>query len=277
MNTRSPQFTAALVMIAWLATVISAWGIAAAGRPPDSSCCSEEVKNPQVHLEMAADARAVAAILSGAATTCKAPGPTGEKVKAPDEKRAACIRASVAAQVCADYLFIPSYSFLVWTLFLFVRSLRGAPRWTWTLTWGGLLLAATIAVSDVLENLRITHLIELAGRSPLPTAAIGQLLPSLKLATFTKMGAVALAVAVLATVWVSRSGSRLVWVLRLVAYAAVILLGVAIDQQSVLVTKLGMLTFVGFGLAALVHAIVVAVSPPPPPVSRNSQHQGGAR
>ena len=221
---------------------------------------------------MAADAGAVAAILRGAGT-CQAPGRTAEKVEPPGEKRAACIRASVAEQVRADYLFIPSYSFLVWTLFLFVRSLRGASRWPWTLTWGGLLLAATIAVSDVIENLRITHLIELAGRAPLPTADIEQLLPSLKLATFTKMGAVALAVAILGTVWVSRSGSQLVWVLRLLGYAAAILFVVAIAQQSVCVTKLGMAASGGFGLAALVHAIAVAVSPQP----LSTALQGGSR
>jgi hypothetical protein len=233
---RSPKICAALVMIAWLASLIAVWGMAAAGSEAikDTSCDSKDLQNRSVQLEMAGSPAAVSAVLDG------------------DPAKAVCMRAGVAAQVEADYVFIPAYSALALALFMFVRALRletKGQRGT-LLLLVGVLLCLTMIGGDVFENLQLTSIIEQADLSRLPI---------LRVAAYVKMGALALASLILGAVWTSASGSRLVWLPRLFSFAAAALFLAGMIGKDWQLASRGMAAFAAMSFAGLIHAVAVAV------------------
>jgi len=242
---RSPKVCASLVMIAWLASLIALWGMTSAGSAAikDGSCNSKDLQNKGLQLEMADSPAKALPVLNG------------------DSKKAGCIRAGVAAQVEADYLFIPAYSALSLALFLFVRAIRLASRGeegTVLLILAVLLVLAMVG-GDVTENRQLTPIIELAGKAQPPENLIGERLPLLRAASYVKMGALALAAAILGALWTSASGSRLVWLPRLLGLATAALFLSGMIGESWQLAAAGMAAFAAFGIAGLIHAIAVAV------------------
>ena len=251
---RSRKFCAALVIIAWVATLAAFWGMQDAARraiaPPQTApaplkaaCTSTDLEGLGIQLEMASSAEDAKNLL------------TGEPV------RADCIRRGMAAQVRADYLFIPAYSGLVLALFLFVRSFwitppRERKPWASALLILGVVLAAAMMTGDVIENLHLTSMIDLAARNhSLPNDAFDRLV----LVGRLKWGALAASAFLLALAWASDSWQRLAWVLRLLGFAAAALFiaGLATTQSELV--KAGLPVLFGFWLTALIHAIAVAV------------------
>lgn len=253
---RSPKVCAALVMILWLATLVAFWGMTAAGRAAiagDASCSPQDIQNKSLQLEMVSSAKQALEVLN---VSGKEP----------------CIRRSVAAQVRADYLFIPGYSLLGLALFLFAGSLRNARAWTWALLAIGLLLAAVMAFGDVRENLELERIVDAAGQNPPREDLIQPRLLPLQQFAFLKMGAVALAAFLLGALWRSRSGSWLVWAPRLLGImAGALFVGAMVVSQQPGETRpedwelaaLGMMVFSLFAFAALVHALAVAITVEP--------------
>ena len=254
---RSPKACAALVMIAWLATLVSLWGFGVAGRRAigdDPSCSMGDLQNRGVRLELASDAGEMRDILNG------------------DPFQAECIRRGEAGTVIfGDSFFLVCYSLLVLALFLFVRALR--PSSGRALAAVGVLLALTMAAGDVVENLHLLRVIQLAGEPDPPLDAIAAQWFGLKTAAYVKMGALALATVVLGALWPSRS--RWARVLQLFGFAAAALFVAAMvldlrkemldifgfqirDWQAAV---LGMTAFALFAFGALIHAAVTAADP----------------
>jgi hypothetical protein len=243
---QSRKLCAALVIIAWLATLVALWGMLDAGRravTPLKSCTPKDLRGLGLQLEMAPSAEAALNLLNG------------------DAAKAPCLRSGMAAQIRADNLFIPAYSGLTLTLFLFVCALRIPPSGKRrSLGRGllalGLLLALAMSAGDVVENLRLHSMIELAkSGQPLPDAAFEGLIWAGRL----KWGALAVSALALALAWTSRSFVRLAWVLRVLGLtaAALFIAGMALPRWQVV--NWGMAVLGAFWLAALIHAIAVAV------------------
>jgi hypothetical protein len=268
---RSPKACAALVMIAWLASLVSLWGFDVAGnrgiaeREPRNCSVKEDLQSKSVQLEMASGPDDVLAALNG------------------DPDKADCIRRGETAEVAyADTFFLAAYSLLILALFLFVRALR--PSLSLVLLVLGVLLALTAAVGDLVENLHLLDVIRLAGAND--RDGIGGLLPGLKTAAFVKMGAIALASLVLGALW---PRSRWAWVLRLSGFAAAALFVLAMLQdQNLLGTLkipmedwetagLGMIAFAAFAFAAVIHAVAAMADREQYSVSQPVQAQGGPK
>jgi hypothetical protein len=258
---RSPKVCAALVMIAWLASLFSFWGMSAAGAEAigtDTSCSVSDLDGVGVRLEMASQRDEVLAILGG---------------EPPSPAKADCIRRGEAAAVRADTFFLISYSLLTLTLFLFVRALRASsarPALLGILLTLGVLLALTMAIGDLVENHHLTELIRLAGQEP-PGSFAGHL-PDLRIAAYVKMGALALSAALLGALWSSRS--RWVWLLRLLAFGAAAVFTYGMVNEDWQIAVRGMGVFAAFALAALIHAIAVAVDREAYPGSRPLREGG---
>src|SRR5215213_7734656 len=250
---QSPKVCAALIMIAWLATLTSYWGMEVARGKAiggDASCSGEDLEGKAVQLEMVskADDEVLKTLI-------------GNEGKAP------CIRGRLAKVIAADYLFIPSYSALTLAFFLFVRSLRaGQPSLQNLLVALGVLLALTMAIGDIVENGHLLQLIKLAGQESLPQID-AEFLSDLKTAANVKMGALALASLILGALWPSRS--RWVLALRLFGFAAAALFAASmvLDLRKEMLDIFdfqirdwnaatdGMIAFAAFTLTALIHAI----------------------
>lgn len=244
---RSWKLCAALVIIAWLATLVSLWGMLDAGRravTPQEGCQPKDLQNIGLRLEMAGSPGDALKILNG------------------DPIKAACLRSGAAAQVRADYLFIPAYSGLILALFLFVRAFWIAPPREkgsigWALLTLGLFLAAAMLVGDVVENLHLTKLIKLAeADQQLPKP----LFDRLGFAGQLKWGALAASALVLALTWTARSPRLLVWVPRLLGLAAAALFITGLVRTDWKIVSSGMIALAAFWLAALIHAVTVAVA-----------------
>jgi hypothetical protein len=289
---RSPKVCAALVMIAWLATLVSSWGMEAAGRNAiaregsrrtkalkmagrmvvlqDIGCFPSDIKSKGVQLEMASCAEAALSYL-------------GRKLHAPVRpgslagRRSACIQRGVAAQVRADYVFIPAYSLLILALFLFIGSMRTEPAWFWVLLVAGLLLAAIMAFGDVRENLQLEGIINAAGQDP-PGEHLNEApLVPLQHYAFLKMSALALSAVLLSIFWTRRPLRVVVWLLRLSGFTAAVLFGagMAMSRSDWLegaisaawkvapwqLASWGMEAFVAFCLFGLLVAVAVAIHP----------------
>ncbi|HEV8579169.1 MAG TPA: hypothetical protein VGX68_08800 [Thermoanaerobaculia bacterium] len=248
---RSPKVCAALVMIGWLASLIAFWGMTVAGRDAvagDKSCGAKDLQSRGVRLEMAATAPKALDVLNH------------------EPAKAACIRRGAAAQVKADYLFIPAYSLLALSLFLFVRALREELSGRMSvlqkvLPAAGVLLVLAMLIGDVVENLHLTEVIRFAGLKPPEEAGIAGQLPALRAASSVKFAALALSAGLLGVLWSSKTGSALVWVPRLIglAAAAVFLYGLIRGEWEPV--SWGMTVFAALGLAALIHAVAVATDP----------------
>ncbi len=271
---RSPKACAALVMIAWLATLVSFWGFGVAASKAigeNASCSVADLEGKAVQLEMASTSADALAILNG------------------DPVKAECIRRGETAVVTyADSFFLVCYSLLTLTFFLLVRALSsGRSTLQRILLALGVLLALTMAIGDLVENLHLTEVIRLAGEKVPDGGEIDSKLPGLKAAAYVKMGALALSTVVLGALWPSRS--RWVWVLRLLGFAAAALFILAMLQDQNLLGTLeipmedwetagrGMLVFALFALAALIHAVATAVGPELSSASQPVQAQGGPK
>ncbi|MFL6294074.1 MAG: hypothetical protein ACJ759_24530 [Thermoanaerobaculia bacterium] len=262
----SPKVCAALVMIAWLAALVSSWGMSAAGARAigkDTSCSAGDLENVGIRLEMASSLGEVPAILAG---------------KPPSAEKAACIRRGETAVVRADTFFLISYSLLALALFLFVRALRaasGKPSLQGLLLALGVLLALTMAIGDLVENRHLTELLQLGGQNPPPSDQIHGQLTGLKTAAYVKMGALALASLILGALWPSRS--RWVLALRFFGFAAAALFvgSMVLDLRQEMLdisgfqlhdwnaAVRGMIAFAAFALAALIHAIATVADRKP--------------
>lgn len=228
---QSPKACAALVMIFFLAVLISFWAMTDAGRDAvdasRKSAASGEciIQNRVVQLQKSPDA-AIEAL--------------GNE----------CIRSGVEAQVGADFSFLIAYSALTLALFLFIRTLRGGGPGLLVL---GVLLALTMAAGDFFENKWTLELIRLL-RNGLST------MTSLKLLQYggwIKWSALGLSAAVLAALW--PSSRRLAWMPKILALASavVVLAGLLLPGWETLAASLVVLGL--FWIAALIHAIVVVV------------------
>lgn len=254
---QSRKFCAALVIIAWLATLVSLWGMTDAGRravtPEPSkprSCKPRDLQGMGLQLEMASSAATARDLLTGHGIT---------------DTRAACIRKGVAAQVWADYLLIPAYSCLTLALFLFVRTVRIRSQQTqkalgWGLLVPGLVLAAAMFVGDVFENLQLTPLIDLAESNRTLSNARFDLL---RKAGYLKWSALATSSLLLALLWDSRSFPRLLWLLRLLGVTAAALFIAGLVKTDWQIVNAGMGVLGALWLAALIHAVAVAVETEP--------------
>lgn len=254
---RSRKFCAALVIIAWGATLVSTWGLEDAGRravtpakASDLSACElRDLKGMGLQLEMAGPHDGALQVLRGDENS--------------DARKAACIRSGIAAQIRADYLLIPAYSGLTLALFLFVRALWMAPSGERkALAWGllalGLLLALAMLVGDVLENRQLTAMIDRVESDPrMPD----ELFTALRYAGSVKWGALAASALLLALWWKSRLFPRLVWVLRLLGLAAAALLIAGLVRSDWEIVNYGVYTLSTFWLTALIHAVAIAVEP----------------
>lgn len=298
---RSTKLCAALVLIGWLAALVSLWGMTGAVRDAvagDETCIPKDLDNRGLQLEMAASPREALQVLNGE-TPADACVPTriarlldastaearciSRGVSAGDCGRGVprCIRRGMAAQVRADYVFIPCYSALTLALFLFVGTFWDAPAQerkrpfaAWGLPAVGVLLALAMAVGDVRENLQLAAILRLAETDPAPEAEIATRLPLLAQAGTLKWGALALSAVLLAAFWRSRSSPRRVWVPRLLGLAAAGALAAGLLQGCWRMVYAGM---AGLGLlwsAGLLHALAVAVAPAP--VSHPQSPQGGS-
>lgn len=259
---RSRKFCAALVIIAWLATLVSLWGMQDAGRTAvaGTACTPKDLEGLGLELEMAPSPDRALALLDGdqARPACPLVARPAPPLRA---GMAGCLRAGMTAQVRADYLFIPAYSGLVLALFLFVRAVWiGPPYERRALGWGllaaGLLLAAAMLLGDVVENRYLTRMIESAENGlPLQETAFARL----GLAGQLKWGALAASALLLGSTWASKSRRRLVWVPRLLGLlaAALFIAGLVIPDPCFVSAGMGALAV--FWFAALIHAIAVAV------------------
>lgn len=258
---RSPKICAALVIIAFAATLIANWGMGSALRKAaknDGHCkVEDDLKNPGLRLEMAGDVDKALAVLGDGGDTAKV----------------TCIRHAVAKQIDADYLFIPAYSLLTLALFLFVRSLWGAPKWSWVLLAAGLSLAAIIVYGDVRENLQIEQIIKLAERMPETKELIRDRLLYLQHFTFIKMSALALSAVLLSVFWRSRSARCWACVPRFLGLCAAALFVIAmalslrgdpVCPEPWRIAFYGMVGFFFFWLTGLIHAVAVVVDPNAP-------------
>jgi len=244
----SRKFCAALVIIAWAATLVSLWGMLDAGRravASEGGCQPADLQNIGLRLEMASSASDALTILNG------------------DPAKAACLRSGATAQVQADYLFIPAYSGLMLVLFFFVRAFWITPlRERRSVASGllvlGLLLAAAMSIGDVLENLQLTSMIDLAkGNLPLPYDKF----TLLRYAGTLKWAALAAAALVLGLSWTARPSRLLVWVPRLLGLAAATLFIIGLVRTEWETVSFGMSALAAFWFAALIHAVAVAVEP----------------
>lgn len=248
---RSRRFCAALVIIAWVASLVSIWGMQEAGRravAPLKTCKPADLQGIGLRLEMARGSAEAQKILDG--------GESG------DPRKAACLRSGMAAQVHADDWFIPAYSGLVLALFLFVRACWIAPPWErkaagWGLLALGVVLALAMAIGDVLENRQLEAMIRADGSS---------VLTALHNAGAVKWGALAASALLLALLWRSKPSSRLVWVLRLLGVTAAALLIAGLVRSDPQIVNAGMGALAAFWLTALIHAIAVAVEPASVPI-----------
>jgi hypothetical protein len=259
---RSLKFCAALVIIAWVATLVAVWGLQNAGRRAVASanaaapgaCKLKDLEGRGLQLEMARTQDAALKILRDDENG--------------DARKGACIRSGMAAQIRVDYLLIPAYSGLTLALFFFVRALWIVPSGERkSLTRGllvlGLLLALAMLVGDVLENRVLTKMIDLvesglripADRMP------DELFTALRYAGDVKWGALAASALLLALLWKSRLFPRLVWVLRLLGLAAAALLVTGLVRSDWEIGNWGIYTVSAFWLTALVHAVAIAVEP----------------
>jgi hypothetical protein len=241
----SRQRWAAWVMISFMATLASMWGIAATGeralrRAPCVSGASRvpmvrpsELEGTILNLELEPDA---------APEILRRGGPEGP-----------CVQSWVRAEILADFLFIPGYSgFLAFAvLLLAVSRYNGDPPAAWPWRALGILLAAVMLTADVAENLFILRVLD--GRGS----------PDLWLATATKWGAVALAIVLAGVLALKRRGESWRCLMALIG-AAGLLVGGALAAGVFLhsrdgvqrITNLGLLPFF---LLLLIHSIVVMV------------------
>lgn len=283
---RSPKFCAALVLIAWLASLIAVWGMAAAGHGAvagDKACLPGDLKGLALQLELVSSPDEALQVLTGKALagSCnpcqKVPWLCGAQQAraAAEEKpgRAACIRKGLAAQTTADFLFIPAYSALSLALFLFIATFWDAasprqhrPLLSWTILALGLLLALVMAVADVRENFQLQAILHIAQTtSPAAESAIGERLPALKAATTLKWGALALSAALLAVFWRSHASSRLVWLPRFFGVATAAAFAAGLTVCGWRLVGIGMAGLFLLWLLGLVHALAVIVAPEPAP------------
>ncbi|HWM93276.1 MAG TPA: hypothetical protein VN493_21110 [Thermoanaerobaculia bacterium] len=237
-NLQSAKIRAALVMIAWLATVASLWGMTAAGRraiEKDTGCEAKETRNRVVQLQ---------------------------KESAEDEVLAAlskeCVRRSVKAQVVEDFLFLLAYGALNFVLFLFAGTLRGAGR---ALALLGLLLAIAMAAGDAFENLRALDVIGLVEQGA-SRQEIQEPLRLLRSGALVKWGALALASALLGMLW---PRARFSWIPRLLGLGAAVAVAAGLMAESWEGLAGSMAALAAFWLAGLVHAVAVAVTVEPGP------------
>jgi hypothetical protein len=243
-NLRSAKIRAALVMIAWLATVASLWGMTAAGRravEEDTGCEVKETRNRVVQLQKEASEDEVLAALSNP-----------------------CIRRSVKAQVKEDLLFLLSYGALNCVLFLFAGTLRGGGR---ALAIVGLLLAIAMAAGDAFENLKALDVIGLVQQGA-SRQEIQEPLRLLRSGSLVKWGALALASALLAMLW---PRARYSWIPRVLGLVAAVAVASGLMVEGWKGLSGSMAALGAFWLAALVHAIAVAVTvePGPAPATRS--------
>jgi hypothetical protein len=174
-----------------------------------------------------------------------------------------CLRRGMAAQVRADDLFIPAYSLLTLALFLFVRVFwimppRDNKTAGWILLTLGIVLAAAMATGDVIENLHLTRMIDLAAQGqPLPKPEFDRL----GLAGQLKWGALAAASLLLGLTWTATRFRTLAWIPRFLglATAGLFIAGLVIPKWTVVNAGVGAQAL--FWLAAVIHAIAVAVEP----------------
>lgn len=251
---RSPKVCAALVMITWLAAVISLWGFEASGSRgigDDKSCSADDLQGIGVRLEMAADAQEVDEILYG---------------NPPNQARGDCIRKGETALVAhADSFFPVAYSLFTFALFLLLSRLLHINLFLRVvLLVLGTALALIMGTWDFIENRHLIEVIRLAGQSPLPESAIDAKLPDLHRAAYVKMSALAVSAVVLALLWPLLS--RWTVVLKLLGFAAALVLAYGMKEKSPDIVGIGMVAFAAFWLAALIHAIAVAVDPVSQPV-----------
>lgn len=266
---KSRKRAAAFVMIAGLATLLGSWGITQAGEKVRTGsgweCDAMDLERVALPLELADDAAEVGAVLGAA------PEP--------------CVREAGRAMVARDWFLIPSYGFLVAAMLLMLASLRLSSSGQW---WAGLgagaVLAAVAMAADVVENLLLLRLLAPPGA---PAPALDSTLAALRAATTAKWGALAVAAAVAAILWVWRprwpvnappeasATARTQWIARagllaswlaaaLGMGAAVVLLWALIQQDDAAATEsllLGGLLLVLFWACAFARAVGIAAEP----------------
>ena len=247
---RSPKVCAALVIIAWLASLVSLWGFGVAGirgiaKSRLKYCTVEDLEHKSVELELAERPNEVDSILNG------------------DPDKADCIRRGKTKEVAyADSFFLVSYSLFTLTLFLLVRALSaGRPAFQTVVLILGAALALAMAIGDLVENLHLIEVIRLAGLPGPPLDRIAALLPGLHRAAYVKMGALALSAGLLAGLW--PAGSRWVLLLRLLGFAAAAVLARGMVKESADAIGDGMTAFFVFWLAALIYAIATVADRKP--------------
>jgi|1185.fasta_scaffold76355_2 hypothetical protein len=240
---RKKHFAAA-VMIAFLATLVSAIGIPEAGKrafeTPGSAChFKEAIAKSKIMLRLELGEK-----LSFHGRLCPASN----------------FFDALGEMLYADNFFLIAYSALNLSFFLFLAAIgRARPPLLWILT--GSLLALVMLSADLWENSYIRQWIDHSGTVPLS--------PSVFTATAVKWGAIAVASGLLGRFYWFHS-PRLGKVVAVPAFAAAALLaaGLAcgcwqwIDWASTVLAVLW--------LFILIHAVIVALESPPP--GRGEKH-----
>ena len=242
---------AVCVVIAFLATAISAWAIDLAGSGALQERGCEPCREP--HDPCALKGRGLRVELAAQQSS-----DVRDFLPWNQPRAAQCIVSWLTARNEADFLLIPSYSAL--TAFIFL--LLAAPRWTddrpaprfWVLI--GVLLAAVMLIADVAENALTFEWTT----SPF----LGRAMPGLWTATAAKWGAVGLAAALAGVLALIRRSPRWTAVaIGLAGLATGALLAWGLVRGSVSWLGLGTLAVTLFFLFALIHAVTVLVRPEP--------------
>ncbi|HEV7503719.1 MAG TPA: hypothetical protein VGS07_02290 [Thermoanaerobaculia bacterium] len=244
------KILAAALMIAFLATLVSSFGIPAAARqavkaPPARACTFEDLDKKMLPLELGCP---LPSVLQG------------------NSKRALCILHGFDEMLDADTLFLISYSALNLTVFLFlVAAGRARPALIWLFV--GLLLTLGMLLGDLAENHFLRELIKLA-RNPDPraqAAAMPGLESLLKYATSTKWLSLAVAGLLLSLIYLAEERFFL-RIVSLPAFGTAVLVSLGLSKQSPWMINQGMAMLATLWLGALIHAVIVAIESPSPGV-----------
>jgi hypothetical protein len=222
---------AAAVMVAFLATLVSAVAIPEAGRraveTPGSACKAEDLDGKMLTLEL------------------------GEEPVFTDSSQASCLRG-LDRMLDADNFFLVSYSALNLAFFLFLAAIgRARPAILWILV--GLLLSLVMLSGDLWENSILRQWIQHSASIP-PS-------PLLLTATSVKWGAIAVASVLLGLIYLLHP-RRVAKLIALPAFgSAALLVAGLVAHCSQWINQGSTIGLPLLWLFILLHALIVAIAP----------------
>jgi hypothetical protein len=239
----SRKLFAATVMVTFLATAVSFFGIIEAGRraveKQDNACAVSDLQNPMIELAL------------------RKRTDLGDPAH---PEKARCILEGLERKLDADNFFLIAYSALNLSFFLFLAAIgRVRPALVWSLA--GLLLAAVMLGADWWENQQLYRWIDLARKSFPPNLPVApDLLERLAGATGVKWGVQAVASALLGLIYLTapRPAARLV---ALPAFAAMGLLTAGLTEPCPTWVQSGAVVLIVLWIMILIHAVLVAIEP----------------